>query len=100
MRSDGLVPVGSGNIDLAVIGVIRVGNNGQPPQGVDEFLVGAIAKNPIAEGIANGSVIVVFFAIVQSDRDHGVGDSPLLLAALGMVGVFKIFCKTPFDRVG
>ena len=100
MRSDGWVPVDSGNIDLAGIGVIGVGNHGQPPQGVGEFLVGAIAENPIAEGIANGSVIVVFFAIGQGDRDHGVGDSPLLLAALGMVGVVTMFCKTPFDRVG
>ena len=62
--------------------------------------VGAMTENPIGEGIANGSVIVVWFAVGQGDRDHGVGDGPLLLAALGMVGIFKMFCKTPSDRVG
>lgn len=79
---------------------MRIGNNGQTSEGLGEFLVGAMAQNAIGEGIANGSAIVVWFAVGQGDRDHGVGDASLLLAALGMVGVFKMFCKTPFDGVG
>ena len=79
---------------------MRIGNNGQTSEGLGEFLVGAMAQNAIAQNISNSAVIVVFFAIGESDRNHGVGDGPLLLAALGMVGVFKMFCKTPFDGVG
>ncbi len=97
VRSNCVVPVGRCDIELVRM---RIGNNGQTSEGIGEFLVGTMAQNAIGEGIANGSVIVVWFAVGQGDRNHGVGDASLLLAALGMGGIVKMSCKTPSDRIG